>query len=194
MYPTKSCSAILSNLNHCKMSKNTGVALSEIKGPLTNLLNNLSGEHGYYWLSSLKKMLRKENLPERPTEIVQSLNPLRVSAREKLEKLAEYLRSIPVIHEVTICDIDEEGDLLNISVLPNLRFFIEGTVGEGFDSPLFWLKSDHTVQKGKTTEMDCTDKIFDNFCKQDQYENIIEFCNAMIELGNRYEASVPKVS
>ena len=46
------------------MKKNTGLMLSEVRGLLNNLNDNLSGEYGDYWLKTLKKMLRKEKLPE----------------------------------------------------------------------------------------------------------------------------------
>lgn len=41
--------------------KDTGLMLSTIKGPLANLLDNLSGANAGYWLKVVKKILRGEN-------------------------------------------------------------------------------------------------------------------------------------
>ena len=126
------------------------------------------------------------------------LDPLRVSARVKLEKLAEYIRTIPVIYEVTICDIEEDGDILNISVVPNLISFIKGCDPDA-SMPLFCLTKDHTVTAFSVTEMEHdTDHIFGEHCGDENYEknyeNISDFCKAMIELGKKYEDAVPQVS
>lgn len=39
----------------------TRVALCDARGPLTDLIEKLSGEDGSSWHEALKKMLRKEN-------------------------------------------------------------------------------------------------------------------------------------
>lgn len=45
---------------------NTRLVLSDIRGPLTDLLARLEGKDGGVWLRGLKKFLRKENPWEKP--------------------------------------------------------------------------------------------------------------------------------
>lgn len=175
------------------MQENTGLTLSEVKGLLANLNDNLSGKDGIYWFEALKKLLRKEEIPLRTIEVIKTLNPLRLSAKEKLEKLSEYLMTIPVVHKVTICDEGEEGDILNINVLPNLMSFVRGTISEDFDSPCFTLAKNHEVFLCKVTDSDEIDGTFNTWSQED-YESIDEFCKALLELGKMYEQSVPTVS
>ncbi|QQR50317.1 hypothetical protein IPF86_00125 [Candidatus Nomurabacteria bacterium] len=50
--------------------KDTGLMLSTVKGPLANLLDNLSGANAGYWLKVVKKILRGENpFAEREAEL-----------------------------------------------------------------------------------------------------------------------------
>jgi hypothetical protein len=121
-----------------------------------------------------------------------NLDPLQMLAREKLENLADYLRSIPVIHCVKICDVDEGGDLLDIHVVPNLISFIEGHDPDS-DSAMFCLTIDHKVISFPDTQTKLTDHVFDEHCSGKNYENISDFCKAMIELGEKYQESVPKI-
>lgn len=41
-----------------------GVALCDVRGPLNDLFEKLSGENGQNWLAELKKFLRMEDLPD----------------------------------------------------------------------------------------------------------------------------------
>ncbi len=173
------------------MKKDTGLALSDIKGPLENLLNNLHGKHGDYWLEALKKMLRREELPELPVNLKKSFVSFdsRKRADSKLQEIVRYLKTIPVIHTVEICDESEDGDILNINVYPNLMNFIHDE--NSADDALFVLKMNHEVDRSSSSGEN-TDSTFETFCL-DHYESLDEFCKAMIELGQKYEESIPKI-
>ncbi len=57
------------------LTKNTGSMLfEEARGPLTTLFINLSGKHADYWFESLKKMLRKEEIPPPPIEVLEAVH------------------------------------------------------------------------------------------------------------------------
>ena len=177
--------------------KDTGLRLSLVKGPLTTLNNNLSGEHGDYWLTALKKMLRQEEIPQPPPEVKKLLDGLnsRVRITEKIEKLKNYLNSIPVVSEVTICSSDEDGDLFNITVYTNLNEFIQKD--KHFDKALFTLHMDNTVD-GVGISSEIKDKTFkewensyqENFSKG---MNLDSFSKALWKLVEMYEKSVPEI-
>jgi hypothetical protein len=175
------------------MKKDTGVLLSEARGPLQKLIENLSGKNGSYWLDALTKMLRQEEAPKPPSEVVTQLKSVdsRTRANEALEKLAEYVRAIPCVHEVYICNEQEGGDLLNIGVYPNLMTFVHGeTTG---DDETFTLRiNQKVILIGNTPSSRETDAMFEKWYKK-EYENIDVFCKALFELCRMYEESVPQI-
>ncbi len=178
------------------MQKDTGVTLSEVKGLLANLNDNLSGKDGNYWIEATKKLLRKEEIPPRPPEVIKNFNSQRISAREKLQEIVDYLNTLPAVHEATLCSEDDGGDLISIHLYNNLITFINGYTNN--DTPLFSLGSDNIITRiGGGAEDDLADYTFKEWVEDTNtfaYDSINKFCKAIIKLGNMYEKSVPKVS
>ncbi len=195
-FKDKSAQKFFNNLNHCKMKtikkvSNTGLTLSEIKGPLDNLLDNLSGEHADYWLDAIKKLLRKERLPEPPADVAftKGLNT-KIKALAKLKKWINFLNTIPVVYRTEICR-DYLQDLIDIEVAPNLLSFLHSPKDE--DKALFCLKKvDGSVEYFNDSSAE-TDEIFDKW-HENKYKDIYTFFKALIELGEMYEKAVPEFS
>jgi len=168
--------------------KHTGLMLYQVRGPLNNLLDNLSGENGAYWLEVLKKLLRKEEPPKMPANVLaftKALNSKKI-ASEKIEEWAKLLNSIPSVHNVHICDDDA---LLDIEVSPNIAHFLHNDEHE--DTALFVLEI-----KGSIKHLDgageVTDTTFDKWVK-DSYKDIYTFYEALLELCEMYQNAVPSV-
>ncbi len=175
------------NKNHCKMSKkHTGLMLSEARGPLNNLLDNLSGENGDYWLEALKKLLRKEEIPKLPKKVLSYAHAMnsRDDIAEKIEEWMDLILSVPSVIYANNCDKD---DLLDIEVLSNLADFINADYDH--DAALFTLKSDGTVKR-QSRSGERTDITFEKWCK-DSYENISVFYDALLELSELYRNVIP---
>jgi len=170
------------------MKGNTGLMLYQIRGPLNNLLDNLSGENGNYWLEALKKMLRKEEtqkkLPAEILAITEALNS-RENANIEIEEWVKYLNFIPSVCEA---NSSEDEDLIDINVYPNLASFLHED--KDADTALFVLETNGCVRRtAKSGER--TDDVFDKWCKN-SYENISSFYRALIELCKMYKDAVPK--
>ncbi len=176
------------------MKKDTGLMLSKIRGPLNNLLDNLSGEHGDYWLKALKKMLRQEEIPEPSAEIIEQIKPLdfRTKSNEKIKEIADYLKKIPTVESVHICE-DDDMDLININVYPCLTDFLHKY--DKKDSAYFYLKTDGAIKIGGVDLKD-TDATYDKWCKKMKPKDgmsLKDFCKALIELGKMYEETVLQI-
>lgn len=171
--------------------KNTGLMLSETKGPLKNLLDNLSGENGNYWLIALKKMLRKERVPKLSSEDLKLLmvSDSKQVIEERLVGWVNALKSIPVVEEVRICSKEEVGDLIDIGVFSNIRTFYYGR-DEEIDYPLFVITTDFKVRHSKDDDGLETDKIYEGW-KKDEYPDIYSFYKALIELSVLYKNAIP---
>lgn len=180
------------------MEENTGVALSQVKGLLANLNDNLAGKHGDYWILALKKMLRKEELPKPPSEVLMELNntnPHREKMKEKVKSIAEYLHAIPVVAEVYILqEKDDDVDLVNISVYASTRNFIHKN--KTSDTSGFYLQTDGKIRVGEQffiKNRGDIDEIYEKWCKQFKIKNTLilkNFCAALIELGKMYEKAI----
>lgn len=172
--------------------KKSGMMLSEFEGPLKNLLSNLSGKNGDYWLEALKKFLRKEDLPLPPIEVMKDLNPTLVSAREKMEKLTTYLKSLTVVHDVYDVCGSEEAELLIIGIYPNLRTFIDQQMPLGFGPVIFYVNSKFQVSGFYEKNDDFIDHIFrENISDTQSYPTITDFSEQMEILAKKYQESIP---
>lgn len=170
------------------MAKNTGLLLSEARGPLNNLLDNLSGEHAEYWLKALKKLLRKEELPEPPKEVLDLLASLdsRKIAKDKIDYWVKILQAIPAVCEVIISGPGEHC-LIDMFVYPNLADFL--TENKEDNRALFTLGVDGKVDYIRTGK-EITDDVFENWSKT-VYIDIYTFCKEVIKLGELYQQAVP---
>ncbi len=176
---------------------NTGLALSEVRGPLNNLFDNLSGEHGEYWLTALKKLLRKEEIPEPPIKVLQAIskqNLHREKMREKVKVITKYIEKIPVVDEVHIIQQeDQDNDLITISVYASIATFFHNM--EDCDTASFHLRTDGTMLVGNIEslrEVDI-DPIYQKWCEQFNVKGTMtlkDLCTALIELGKMYEKTV----
>src|SRR5688572_29482362 len=120
-----------------KDKQNTGLTLLEVWGPLTTLMARLLGKNAKYWLTALNKFLREGELPQPPAEVLQEITPnSRKTAHAKLQKIVDYLKTIPTVHDAKIC-VDDDDDLINIEVYRNLPDFLHET--KDIDHALFVL-------------------------------------------------------
>jgi hypothetical protein len=169
--------------------KHTGLVLSEARGPLNNLLDNLSGENGEYWLEALKKLLRKEELPKMPTDLFMLTKALdsKQTASEKINEWVQFFNSIPCVYEAHECD---DEDLIDICISPNLAHFLHPD--EMNDTALFTLGIDLSIRRIGYDDpvAEITDDIFNKWCKN-KYDNIYTFYKALLELCEMYENAVP---
>jgi hypothetical protein len=181
--------------NHCKM-KNTGLMLSETQGLLKNLLDNLSGEHHDYWLKALKKMLRKEEIPEPSAEVLEQIEiyDFRTASIKRIEEIADYIRKIPTVTETSM----PEGDdfcLINIGIYINVTDFIYKLKDE--DDATFSLKSNGEISPWGNNGIRHADDTFKNwykkYFKDESPMILIDFCKAVIELGKMYEQSILQI-
>ena len=172
------------------MEKNTGGVLPKgTKGPLVNLLINLSGENGDYWLDSLKKFLRREKLPEPPIDLfIQDLET-RNRSKEKIKQMIQCFEAVPVVKEVK--EFDEDLDIINIFVLPNLTCFVRDISEEHQQNALFCVRPNGRVIYYDDGGVDI-DKIFKKWCKK-EYPDLHVFYQELIRLGNLYEESIPEI-
>lgn len=176
-------------------NENTGLMLSQTKGPLTTLMNNLSGKHADYWLTALNKMLRKEEIPEPPAEVLEQMEKFNFQTvvREKLEEIESYLRTIPAVKRVYICEEDDQ-DLINIEVYTTGTNFIRRY--KEFDESYFYLKlNGKVVLSGVDNDADF---IFDEWLEKyfPNNENMVlkDFCEALVALGEMYQNAVLQIS
>ncbi len=178
---------------------NTGDVLPKsIKGPLINLLSNLSGEHSEYWLKALKKMLRKEEIPQPPPEVLKEMKSydFRTAALERIQEIADYLKTISTIKEV--CLVDDEHDLIgliNIGVYPNTTDFFREIKNQ--EHAPFYLNTDGNVQVGKASEKDI-DATYEKWVEKYSFKEnkslpLKDFCKAVIDLGLMYEEAILKI-
>jgi len=65
----------------------TRLTLSDVRGPLTDLLSKLEGKGGEVWLQGLKKFLRKENPWEKP----ETFRTIEIGTYEDVESLRKDL-------------------------------------------------------------------------------------------------------
>lgn len=169
--------------------KHTGLMLSEARGPLNNLFDNLSGEKGAYWLDALKKLLRKEKLPELPTNVLAFTKTLnsKEDAKQKLEEWVSLFNAIPSVYRARVCDEDDEIYLIDIEVSSNLACFIHGNENE--DKALFSFGIYGSVDRtGASGEI--TDVTFNKWCKN-EYKDLYTFYKALLNLSEMYQKVVP---
>lgn len=173
--------------------KNTGLMLSEARGPLNNLFDNLSGEHADYWLDALKKLLRKERLPELPTDDVSFVKGLnsKQKAQKNITKWIEFLNIIPSVFKAVIYNPNHadngNDDVIDIDVHTNLASFLLNDV-DAYQAT-FCLKMNGSI-KYFDDSSPTFDVIFENW-KKKSYPDIYTFCKALIELSELYEKAVP---
>jgi hypothetical protein len=169
---------------------NTGLVLSKVRGPLNNLLDNLSGDHADYWLRALKKMLRKEELPMPPKEVQEFLEKLESKEilRQKLNEWISFLEKIPVVVKVEETN-PEDTDLLCIFFYQTTSLFLKAEKDSMTDFGMFMLKSDGTVYLLNDFENNVLDKVYKKWRKE-EYSNLHEFSKALLELGNLYQSGV----
>lgn len=170
--------------------------LSEARGPLAKLLENLSSEHGDYWLAALKKMLRKEKLPEPSAEVLKQMEApdFRSAPLQKIQAIADYLSAIPTVTMVGIID-DEERDLLNLGVYPNVTDFLR-KIEDQDDAP-FYLGVDGKIRAGKVEEKDADATYYEwhktYFKENESTMALKDFCEALVNLGEMYEKSILQI-
>lgn len=170
------------------MKENTGLMLSEVRGPLKNLLDNLSGENADYWLNALKKMLRKEEFSKTPNNSKEFIAELdfREKSMKKLEEWIELLNALPAVCEASICSDGNKG-MIDIEVHPNFNQFLNNEKNR--DGALFLLLTNGNVERiAVATEI--TDETF-NKCFKNIYKDIYEFYKALIKLGEMYYEAIP---
>lgn len=174
--------------------ENTDLVLSKVRGPLSNLLTNLSGRHGEFWLESLNRLLRKEDLPEMPKEILEEItNPLKRS-KEKLQETVNYLKTIPVVRNAEIDDEHTLPGIINITVQSTIKDFISKTTDNETNGVLFYL--DEKTGKIETVNYDegDSDDIFDSWIEGEfDGDNIASFCKSLICLSKRYEKHITEI-
>ncbi len=177
------------------MENNTGLTLSQIKGPLTNLLENLSGEHCEYWLGALKKLLRKEKLPNPPDEVLKQMESydFRTASLQKIKHIADYLKNIPTVNIASIVD-DEDRGLINIGIYANVTDFLRQIKDQ--DDASFYLQANGKIKSGSVDEKDA-DETYDNwyekYFKESEMMDLKDFCKAIIELGQMYEDAILQI-
>ncbi len=174
------------------MKKDTGLLLSEVRGLLNNLNDNLSGDHGDYWVSALKKMLRKEEIPIPPKEVIEALKSCNFKkfADEKLEAVIRYIKDIPVVCNVERCE-ENDDDLINICIYPRLNMFLHGNKDTKLDTALFTLSSDGVIREVGGLDMQDMDKTFKAWEVDDW--SLKGFINSLLELTKKYEEAVPQI-
>ena len=174
--------------------KNTGLAFSEVRGLLNNLNDNLSGEHADYWHNALKKLLRKETLPEPPPAVLEAINAIssRQNAQEKLDKVMAYLKTIPSVLGVVQCTHSGSNYLMTIYVQTNLNgFLINDTNSPYHETYILLIEGEVKIgRKASAHYMDETYKIWRQKVKT---KNIMEFSKSLIALSAMYENAVPVI-
>lgn len=70
------------------MSSDTRLSLSDVRGPINDLLEKLEGKNGRTWLQELNKFLRKENPWETPETFIE----LEIGIYRSVETLREALK------------------------------------------------------------------------------------------------------
>ncbi len=174
--------------------ENTGLMLSKVRGPLTNLLENLSGPHGEFWLKSLNKLLRKEEFPEVPKEILEELsNPLKKS-RKKLQETVNYLKTIPVVRNAEIDDDHTLPGIINITVQSTIKDFVSKATNNDTNGVLFYLDEKTGKIETVSYDEDDSDDIFNSWIENKfNGDDIANFCKSLINLGKRYEEHITKI-
>ncbi len=182
------------------MKKNTKQTCPKVGKLLNELNNNLSGKHGDYWLKALEKMLRKQRLPVPPAELIKIVDRSTIQKNiiGKRDLLVAYLKSIPVVHDVTIPSKEFKNSLLDIEVCPNFSCFLDPDKDHKGDSACFDLRMDGEVL---LVNRDC--KIFDSTferrfkrwfkLEKKNKNNFRLFLKALIELGEHYKVAVPNI-
>lgn len=175
-------------------TENTGSMLfDDVRGPLTNLFANLSGKHSDYWLESLKKMLRKEEIPSPPIEVLEAVQSKNKS-KEKIEALINFLKSIPVVYDVEIGSL-HSSYFLDILVHPNVLSF-SGLQEGVFHYGRFYLKDDFSFEYKKNFRLTRSkeNEIFYAFLTdyEGSYKNIEGFSKALYDLGIIYQKNIPE--
>ena len=173
------------------MQENAGLMHSETGGPLKKLIENLSGKNGEYWLQKLKSMLRGEPPPVPPQEILNEMRGFqtRKSAKQAVEKIRDYLITIPVVQYAHICE-DGDPSLINIGVYARLDYFLQGEIQQDSDTAYFYLEANGIVTCGGVDEDDA-DLIYDKWEERfDKEPNLKDFCVALLDLGKMYEEAV----
>jgi hypothetical protein len=175
------------------MQQNTGVMLSEAKGPLNNLMDNLSGEHSDYWLKALRKLLRQEEIPEPPPEVLKTLKSFnqRGMAKKKMDDLVNYLNTIPAVHRARLCD-DDTRNIMDIEVYANFASFLHGNKDSNEDQALFTLTQDRQVAIIGGVDHRIYDKTFDSF-NAGRFSDLQAFVKALIWLGKEYVKNSPSI-
>ncbi|MCC7436737.1 hypothetical protein IT402_02600 [Candidatus Nomurabacteria bacterium] len=171
---------------------NTGLTLSEARGPLTNLLSNLSGENGAEWLSSLKLMLRGAK-PKLQSEVHKTVEKLysKELAKEKVQGWGTLLMTIPAVHDIHIIEKDDEDEgIMNIMVHSCLGSFLHISEEQDWDTAVYYWEGNGTIIKGKFGGEKDDDPTF-NTWSQDKYDSIVDFARALIELGDMYNKYIP---
>ena len=176
------------------MANDTGLMLSEARGPLNNLLDNLSGVHASYWLTALKKMLRKEEIPEPPLEVLEMMKKLntRADTIERLEQLKSFFEKIPVVKVVELSEEDwGNGNIMSVGVYPNLIAFIEGENYNG-DIAYFTIKIDGTVENTSSSNDYDKDQLFIKWeGDKADFRSHKAFVEALFELGSICKNAIP---
>lgn len=100
----------------------TRIALSDASGPLTDLLQKLSGENGAAWLRNLNKFLRGE-LMAKP--VFPTWRTIRIGNYSSMEELSKTLRSkhllnrwswvIGFLKKIAVASTEAEIELVNVS-------------------------------------------------------------------------------
>ncbi|MEI7810457.1 MAG: hypothetical protein WCI41_02790 [bacterium] len=176
--------------------QNTGLTLSQVKGPLSNLLDNLNGENGEYWLKALKKFLRKEEIPKPPIGafiLFKGLNS-KEKAKEKINEWINFLNTIPSVDEASEPQ-ESYGEFIDIRVSPNLNYFLNKNDNE--DTALFSITTNGTIRSWKASG-EKTDFIYDKwykeiYKKEKSHCSIYSFYKALIKLGEMYENAIPDI-
>jgi hypothetical protein len=124
--------------------KDTGLMLSEVKGLLNNLNENLSGKDFDYWLKALKKLLRKEELPEPPVVPLVIFKDFEKEVNQKIEKWIEALDKLPIVSIVERQPKDFQT-IINLVLHSNLKSMLSDSDEDTLD---FMIASDGTIYKG----------------------------------------------
>ena len=127
--------------------KDTRMVLCEASGPLKTLLDNLSGDEGEFWLTSLKRMLRKESPFARDWQVWMSIqtkiyssiemlyeaiekqqgrkdffvkrNDIKTEASETLKLVVVTLENLGFSHGANLKAICKQAILLGLSLCPD---------------------------------------------------------------------------
>ena len=171
------------------MKTNTGLALSKVKGPLTTLNNNLSGENGEYWLNALKKLLRQEEIPDPLDDLTPIIDVLHKNTDRRVHDWMNLFRTIPAVLEVELAEDKWDGVLFIITISTSLKSFLSRSLFE--DSMNYGIKPNGDLKDGGGSFGD-TDVIHDKWCKDGSSQNISEFYEALIKLSKMYQDGLPK--